>query len=156
MRIAATVPEDCGPRYVLLAAADPVLNTYAPAAMSPARTIGTFRVISLAPNDHRLENVTHTGFDLRVIGERGPNFWEWVHREVPLKTGDVVDLPDLRVEILEAGRNGPTGFRVDLRRSLDDPELCLLDWHDGGFRRVPPPAPGQTIDLEHQLGPLAM
>jgi hypothetical protein len=156
VRIAATVPEDCGPHYVLLAAADPVLNTYAPAAMSPARTIGTFRVISLAPNDHRLENVTHTGFDLRVIGERGPNFWEWVHREVPLKTGDVVDLPDLRVEILEAGRNGPTGFRVDLRRSLDDPELCLLDWRDGAFRRVPPPAPGQTIDLEHQLGPLAM
>jgi len=156
VRIAATVPEDCGPRYVLLAAADPVLNTYAPAAMSPARTIGTFRTISLAPNDHRLENVTKTGFDLRVVGERGPNFWEWVHRDVPLRTGDVVDLPDLRVEILEAGGNGPTRFRVDLRRPLDDPELCLLEWRDGALRRVPPPVPGETLDLGHELGPLAM
>jgi len=156
VRIAATVPEGCGPRYVVPAAADPVLNTYAPAAMFPARTIETFRIISLAPNDHRLENVTETGFDLRVIGERGPNFWEWVHREVPLKTGDVVDLPDLRVEILESGGSGPTGFRVDLRRSLDDPELCLLEWHDGAFRRMPPPKPGQSVDLPHELGPLRM
>jgi hypothetical protein len=156
VRIAATVPEDCGPRYVLIAAADPVLNTYAPAAMVPDRVIETFRTISLAPNDHRLDNVTETGFDLRVVGERGPNFWEWVHREVPLRSGEVVDLPDLRVEILETGSNGPTGFRVDLRRPLDDPALCLLEWRDGALRRVPPPAPGEIIELEHELGPLAM
>jgi hypothetical protein len=156
VRIAATVPEDCGPRFVLLAVADPVVSTYAPAAMAPANEILTFRTISLAPNDHILENVTETGFDLRVVGERGPNFWEGVHRDAPIRSGEVVDLPDIRIEILESGANGPTAFRIDLRRPLDDPELCLLQWRDGGLRRLPPPSSGQTVELEHELGPMAM
>lgn len=156
VRIAATVPEDCGPRFVLLAAADPVVSTYAPAAMVPDHDILTFRTVSLAPNDHVLDNVTATGFDLRVVGERGPNFWEWVHRDAPLRSGEVIDLPDIRVEILESGPNGPTAFRIDLRRPLDDPELCLLEWRDGALRRLPPPSPGQTVALPHELGPLAM
>jgi hypothetical protein len=155
-RIAATVPEDCGPRFVLLAAADPVVSTYAPAAMVPAHEILTFRTISLAPNDHVLDNVTETGFDLRVVGERGANFWEWVHRDAPLRSGEVIDLSDIRVEILQSGPNGPTAFRIDLRRPLDDPELCLLEWRDGALRRLPPPSPGQAVELEHELGPLAM
>ena len=37
----------------------------------PARAVETFRTISLAPNDHILDNVTETGFDLHVVGERG-------------------------------------------------------------------------------------
>jgi hypothetical protein len=155
-RIAATMPESCGPRFVLLAAADPVVSTYAPAAMVPEYEILTFRTISLAPNDHRIENVTETGFDLRVVGARRSNFWEWVHRDRPLRAGEVIDLPDIRLEILDTGPNGPTGYRVDLRRALDDPELCLLEWRNGALRRLPPPSPGQTVELDHELGPMAM
>jgi hypothetical protein len=154
-RIAAAAP-DCGPHLVVLAAADPTVITYVPGAMVPTRRVERFRVLSAAPNDHRLENVTETGFDLVVVGERRPNFWERVHRDTPLQSGAVVSLGDLRVEIVEAVAHGPTRLRVDLRRPLDDPGLCLLVWRDGDLQLLEPPTPGAALDLPHQPGPMGI
>jgi len=154
-RIAATAP-DCGPRYVLLAAADPTVVTYVKVIMLFDRSIERFRVVSPAANDHRLEEVTATGFDLVVVGERGPNFWERVHRNEPLRAGDVVSLSDMRLEVLEAAPSGPTRIRVDLGRPLGDPELCLLVWRGGKLERLDPPAPGEVLELPHEPGPMGL
>jgi hypothetical protein len=154
-RIAAAVPS-CGSRFVVLAAADPTVITYVPGAMASQRRVDRYRVLSAAPNDHRLENVTETGFDLVVVGERSTSFWERIYRDAPLRAGEVISLGDMRVEIVEAGKHGPTRMRVDMRRRLDDSELCLLEWRDGDLQRLDPPAAGETLVLPHEPGPLGI
>jgi hypothetical protein len=154
-RIAAAAP-DCGPRYVLIAAADPTVVTYVKVIMFFDRSIERFRVVSPAANDHRLEEVTATGFDLVVVGERRPNFWERVHRNKPLRAGEVISLSDIRLEVLDAAPSGPTHVRVDLDRPLDDPELCLLVWRGGKLERLDPPVPGDVLELPHEPGPMGL
>jgi hypothetical protein len=154
-RIAAEVP-DCGPRFVVLASHDPTIITYVPAAMTPGRVVEGFRVLSAAPNDHRLENVTASGFDVVVVGERGVSFWERVYRDKPLRAGDAVELSDLRVEVIDAVELGPTRLRVDLRGPLVEPGLCLLVWRDGALRRIDTPVPGEVVELPYRKGPMGI
>jgi hypothetical protein len=154
-RIAAAIP-DCGPRFVVLASHDPTIITYVPAAMTPGREVERFRVLSTAPNDHRLENITASGFDVVVVGERGVSFWERVYRDEPLKAGDVVELSDVRVEVVDAVELGPTRLRVDLRGTLDEPGSCLLVWRDGALRRIDTPVPGEIVEILFQKGPMGI
>jgi hypothetical protein len=58
--------------------------------------------------------------------------------ESPLAPGDVVTLPDVRVEVVEVGGWGPTRVRYRFTKSLDDPLLVVLVSHKGALRRLPP------------------
>ncbi len=61
----------CPGVMVLVAAADPTIATYVPATLAlHDRGPERLRVLSLAQSDHRIDNVTRTGFDLGDLRQR--------------------------------------------------------------------------------------
>jgi hypothetical protein len=154
-RIAEAVP-DCGPRFVVPAASDPLLSAYIPLLLMRERPVERYRVLSAARADHRIEAVTPTGFDLVVVGDRVLNYWERVHTDVVPRAGDVVELPDMRIEVVEAVDAGPVRLRVDFGRPLDEDPVCLLAWSNGDLTRVEPLVPGDSLDLKLEPGPMGL
>jgi hypothetical protein len=152
---AARVPA-CDGVMVIAAAADPVIATYVPATMvfrnrGPER----FRVLSLAPADHRIDNVTRTGFDLVTLDPgRTRGLWERLYRSGPLPAGTRVAMSHLDARVIEDQLGVPVRVRFDFGEPLDSARLCFREWRDGAVRPFAPPKPGETRDLPHQPGPM--
>ena len=146
----------CPGVMVIVAAADPTIATYVPASMAlDRRESRGLRVLSMAPADHRIENVTNTGFDLvalRTTGKR--SVWEALYRREPIPAGTRLTLPSLDVTVVEDRDGAPTRVRFDFGTPLDSPALCLMEWRGAALRSLSPPRPGQTIALPHEPGPL--
>ena len=151
---AARVPT-CDGVMVIATAADPVIATYVPATMvfrhrGPAR----LRVLSLAPADHRIENVTRTGFDLVTLdSDRPRSLWERLFRSGPLPAGTRVTMSHLDARVIEDRHGLPVRVRFDFGEPLDSPGLCFREWRDGAVRPFAPPKPGETRDVPHHPGP---
>ena len=110
---------------------------------------------SLAQSDHRIDNVTRTGFDLVTSGsDRVKSVWERLYRSDPLVAGTAVRLPGLDATVIEDRDGAPVRVRFDFGEPLDSAHLCLLQWRDGGIIPLHPPAPGETVDLPYQPGPM--
>jgi len=146
----------CAGVMVIVAAADPTIATYVPAILALRdRGPERLRVLSLARSDHRIDNVTRTGFDLVTPGsERVRSVWERLYRSAPLAAGTTVRLAGLDATVIEDRGGAPVRVRFDFGEPLDSAHLCLLQWRDGGIIPLPPPAPGQTIDLPYQPVPM--
>ena len=155
--VQATRAPSCSGLMVVIAAADPTIAMYVPAtAALEGRDPGKgLRVLSLAAADHRIENVTLSGFDL-VSFRRTPtrSVWELLYRRRPIPSGTHVTVPPLDVTVIEDFDGAPTRVRFDFGQPLDSPDLCFVEWRDGRVRSLPPPAPGRTIEIPHQPGPL--
>lgn len=156
--LSRTMAEVCAPEMYLPAASDSTVFHYAPAAAlldgkAPPRSL---RVLSMAPQDHRIENVRATGFDLVTVGPRRIGTWERVFRSDPLRAGDEVTLPGLDVRVVEVERGWPTRIRVDFGKPLSSPDLCFVDYRDGAFVEMEPPHPGETVELHREIGPTGM
>ena len=69
--------------------------------------------------------------------------------DAPLRAGEIVELPGMRVQILAADRLGTHRARFTFEHDLDKPPLVWVDeaW-EGGFRDLTPPAIGfgQPLD----------
>ena len=66
----------------------------------------------------------------------------------PMHAGDVIDLPGLRVEVIEVAEGGsPSLVTFTFDRSLDDPSLRWLAWQDGAYVPFTPPRVGASVDL---------
>jgi len=148
----------CPQDMILVAAADPVVGAFPGAA---ARLQGRFPaqrawVLSMAPQDHRIEQVHESGFDLRVLGQRRPNFFELVHRPSALEAGDEVRLPGLSIRVLEAEPHGATLLRVHFGRALASPDVCFVQWKDGQIRPLELPPSGEELLIQHEPGPSGM
>lgn len=156
-RIARETP-DCEGTLVLVAAADPSIGLYVPAAMMlQGRTLHRFLQLSAAPHPHRLERTSATGFDLVVdTPERKPGFFEQVYRDHPPQAGAEVRLKGLHVSVLEAVEAGPLRMHFDFGRPLESKDLCFVAWSDGGLRPVALPAPGGSVPLPHSPGPMGL
>jgi hypothetical protein len=64
----------------------------------------------------------------------------------PLRAGDVVDLPRMRVEVLDADERGqPTELLFRFPVPLEDPSLLWVVWKDRGYVPFAPPADGETL-----------
>lgn len=64
----------------------------------------------------------------------------------PLRAGDVVELPRMRVEVLAADREGqPTELLFRLPVPLEDPSLRWITWSGRGFVPFTLPAVGETV-----------
>jgi hypothetical protein len=146
----------CAGVMVLVAAADPTVATYVPATLvlrdrGPER----LRVLSMAASDHRIDNVTRTGFDLTTHGsERVRSVWERLYRSGPLAAGTRVRVAGLDATVIQDRDGAPVRVRFDFGEPLDSPHLCLLQWRDGRIVPLRPPAPGETIDLRYEPGPM--
>jgi len=141
---------------VLVAAADPTIATYVPATLALRdRGPERLRVLSMAASNHRIDNVTRTGFDLTTPGsDRERSVWERLYRSGPLAAGTRVRVAGLDALVVEDRDGAPVRVRFDFSEPLDSAHLCLLQWRDGGIVPLLPPAPGETMDLPHQPGPM--
>jgi hypothetical protein len=101
----------------------------------PAR----WRALSWAPTDHRLHRTADDTFELEMVD----GAMEGSH----LEAGQILILDGLTATVLELGDIGPSRVRFQLDRSLDDPDVVLLEWRDGGLRRFQPPAAGSFVLL---------
>lgn len=69
--------------------------------------------------------------------------------------GDRVALEGGAVEVLAVDDGFPTRLRVELESGFDAPDLRVLAWRDGTFRRVTLPPVGGTLRVEPSPGPMS-
>lgn len=140
---------------VIVAAADPAVAIYVPATMvlrgsAPER----LRVLSMAPANHLIENVTPSGFDLVMLDPaRTWTLWEQLYRRGPLPAGTRVNIPSLDVVVLQDAGGIPVRMRFDFGEPLASPHLCFYQWRDGALSRLPIPRPGDAVHLAYERGP---
>jgi hypothetical protein len=146
----------CPGVMVLVAAADPTIATYVPATLAlHDRGPERLRVLSMAASDHRIDNVTRTGFDLTTVGGgRVRSVWELLYRNGPLTAGTRVRVAGLDAMVVEDRSGAPVRVRFDFGEPLDSPHLCLFQWRGGGVVPLRPPAPGEAVDLPYEPGPM--
>jgi hypothetical protein len=146
----------CPGVMVMVAAADPTISMYVPAALVlEGRAPERVRLLSMAAVDHRIERVTRTGFDLvsNRSGE-GRTIWERLYRGAPVPAGTRVTMGSFDVQVVEDREGAPVRTRFDFGEPLDSPHLCFVQWRDGNLARLTPPGPGETVDLPYTPGPM--
>jgi hypothetical protein len=153
--LAARTPS-CSGVMVLAAAADPVVATYLPVTMTLMnRGPERLRVLSMAPADHRIENITRTGFDLVTLGgDRRRTVWERLYGGGSMPAGTHVTLTALDARVIEDRDGVPVRVRFDFGEALDAGHLCFYAWADGAVRPFAAPMPGGVVDLPHHAGPM--
>jgi len=153
--LAARTPS-CPGVMVLAAAADPVVATYVPVTMTLMnRGPERLRVLSMAPADHRIENITRTGFDLVTLGgDRTRTVWERLYGGGSMPSGTHVSLTALDARVIEDRDGVPVRVRFDFGEPLDAGHLCFFVWGNGTVRPLAPPRPGEIVDLPHHAGPM--
>jgi hypothetical protein len=68
---------------------------------------------------------------------------------LPVQVGERVDLPGLRVEVLEVYDGNPSQLRFSFDRSLDDPGLWFLTATEDGLQRSAMPAIGASMRVPY-------
>ena len=104
----------------------------------------------MAADDHHIDHVTPTGFDLATSGRGGRTLWERLFRGAPLPAGTRVSVPSLDVTVVDDRAGAPVRTRFDFGEPLDSPHLCFVQWHGGRLERLAPPRPAETIDLPYE------
>lgn len=83
---------------------------------------------------------------VRVQGGLFEGYLGQLFRNVPLKTGHVVELPRMRVEVVGIDPKGqPTDLRFRFPVPLEDPSLRWITWKGKGFVPFIPPAVGESL-----------
>jgi hypothetical protein len=153
-RQASRVPR-CPGVMVIVAASDPIISTYLPVRLGlRGRAPERYHVLSFAPVDHRIEQVTPTSFELTSARPEGPRpLWERLFRATPVPAGTRVTMPHLEATVLEARDGAPARVRFVFDEPLDSPHLCFFQWKGQQLSLLAPPKPGDAIDLPHEPGP---
>jgi hypothetical protein len=153
--IAAQTPA-CTGLMILAAAADPIVTTYVPATMVLRnRGAERLRVLSMARANHRIENVTATGFDLVTLGAHPTRtVWERLYGGGLMPSGTRVTLTSFAATVLEDREGVPSHVRFDFGEALASTHLCLCVWRDGAIVPIEKPEPGEVIDLPYYPGPM--
>jgi hypothetical protein len=146
----------CKGVMVIAAAADPVVATYVPVTMTLRdRGPERLRVLSMAPEDHRIENITRTGFDLVTLGSaRTRTLWERLYGSVPMRSGTRVALTSFEARVMEDRDGVPVRVRFDFGEPLGAGHLCFFTWNDGKIAPFAPPQPGEPLELPYYEGPM--
>ena len=153
--ITRSLQKPCAPEIYFVATSDPSVSFYAPiaAALSGMEIPDSFHVLSMAPQDHRIENVRETGFDLVVIGPRRVGGWERLYRNTPMEVGHEVTMAGATVRVEQVQSGWPSRLKLDFGRPLSSPEFCFVDYRDGNIVELTMPEIGETRLLRRELGP---
>jgi hypothetical protein len=160
--LASSLPP-CSGTMVIINGSDPTVSRVAPAMLAlRGQAPERLRLLSMSPTALRIEQVTRTGFQLRVIGApRPPTTQERIFRSTPVPVGTHVSIAGLDVTVLEG-----TSFhddreywegkvvRFDFGEPLDSPDLCFVQWTRAGLVSLAPPRPGDVVDIPPQFGPM--
>ena len=68
--------------------------------------------------------------------------------------GTTVRLAGLGATVIEDRDGVPVRVRFDFGEPLDSVHLGLLPWRNGGLIPLEPPAPGETLGLPYEPGPM--
>lgn len=148
--------QPCQGTNVLVVASDPTIATYVPAIVAlEGRAVGELHVLSMAPYDHRIENVTETGFELAIVDPAlAPSPWQLLYRGTPLIAGTRVTLPALDIDVLEVRNEAPARLRFDFHRPLASREFCFFQWHEGRIAPMAAPTAGTMRAIPYERGPI--
>jgi len=156
-RVAATAPT-CTGVMIVVAADDPTIAMFVPAALSLQRSPPQrLHILSMAAGAHRIEGVTSRGFDLLVTDGRanGRTVWERLFRAAPVPPGVRATTADFEVTVIEADAGAPVRTRFVFTEPLDSRRLCFVQWRAGQLARLTVPAPGERLDLPWERGPMS-
>jgi hypothetical protein len=148
----------------LINGSDPTLTLYASSAIlfhSPEKAgAERWRVLSMAPQPHRVSRTTSDTVELEVLGSpRRNNLFELLVRDPsrhPLQVGQVVKLGELEVEADAVSGGLFTRARLQFERDLDHSEACFMAWRHGRLESVPVPSVGQSLRIEFEPGPIGL
>jgi hypothetical protein len=142
----------------IVAASDPMVYFY-PRSILADVAPGSVRCLSTLSAARSRHHLTRTGrhtFTLELVdrplldGSFERLFRSSDHR---FAIGDTTEQCGATVRVVELASGLPTRLAIEMRRSLDDPELPLLVWRDGRLERLAMPAVGSTIELPWSPGP---
>ena len=148
----------------LINGSDPTLTLYASSAIlfhAPEKAgAERWRVLSMAPQPHRVSRTTSDTVELEVLGSpRRNNLFELLLRDPshhPLQVGQVVKLGELEVEADAVSGGLFTRARLQFERDLDHSEACFMAWRHGRLESVPVPRVGQSLRIEFEPGPMGL
>ncbi|PRP94589.1 hypothetical protein [Enhygromyxa salina] len=118
--------------FVLASQGLPVPATWRPLALG-----GDFPIVATRPADDTLELFAVQGAWMHTAGEL---FFR--RADQPLRAGDVLEYPSMRVKIVADDDGHPTRLQFRFDRSLDDPSLVFVVATKHGLQRWAVPAAG--------------
>jgi len=152
-----------GGSIYLINGSDPTLALYAASALlfyTPEKAHAEhFRVLSMAPQRQRLSRVTPDAVELVVLGRRSTsNPFEDLFRgeSDPLPLQAEVHTGELGVRVEAAEKNLFTRARFTIAGGIDPSKHCLLAWRNQRLQSLPWPSVGESIEIDHQPGPLGL
>lgn len=114
------------------------------------------RVLSNGLTDVRIVRVGETEILVEPAGGLFPDPFSRYHRskETPFRVGDVVDLGDFQVEVLEVDPEGggPTSIRYEFSEPLEAERYLWMAWNGSRYEEWAPPDVGQEIVLRSVPG----
>ena len=114
------------------------------------------RVLSHGSTDVRVARVGETALLVEPVEGLFPDPFSRYHRsrERPFQVGDVVELSDLRVEVLAVDRDGggPSSIRYEFSEHLEAERYLWLLWNGNRYEEWAPPAVGGDVVLPSRPG----
>ena len=114
------------------------------------------RVLSHGSTDVRVARVGETALLVEPVEGLFPDPFSRYHRsrERPFQVGDVVELSDLRVEVLAVDRDGggPSSIRYEFGEHLEAERYLWMVWNGSRYEEWSPPAVGKAVVLAARPG----
>lgn len=155
--LSAPAPAKPDQTLILINAVEPMSLIYPPYARAEAGIPmpKAWRVLSITHKDQKLTRVADDTLELAVQGGgmlEDPVSQLFRSLAEPLRKGDVVELADVRIEVMELAEWGPSRVRYRFARSVDDPSITLLALRGETMVRVNKPAKGQSLPIPSGTG----
>jgi hypothetical protein len=152
-----------GGTLYLINGSDPTLALYAAPILrfhTPEKAgADHLHVLSMAPQRQRLTRVTADTLELSVLeAPRRTNAFEQLFRasDDPLLPGTSIPIAQLGVHVDEASAGVFTRAHFQAPRDLDPTRDCLLAWRNQRLENVPLPRIGESVEIEHEVGPMGL
>jgi len=157
-----SVPDDAGLERRDLILVNPTDSVYLTTSIVTMRWADgraaprRLRVLSNGLTDVRVERVRETELLVEPVEGLFPDPFSRYHRssERPFRAGDVTELSDLRVEVLEVDSEGggPSSIRYDFAEPLEAERYLWMVWNGSRYEEWVPPDIGRVVMLRSQPG----
>ncbi|MCY3932462.1 MAG: hypothetical protein OXH70_12140 [Acidobacteria bacterium] len=159
---AESVPDDAGLERRDLILVNPTDSVYLTTSIVTMRWADgraaprRLRVLANGLTDVRIVRVGETELLVEPAGGLFPDPFSRYHRssERPFRAGDVEELSDLRVEVLEVDPEGggPSSIRYDFAEPLEAERYVWMVWNGSHYEEWVPPDVGREVMLRSQPG----